>query len=95
MVACDGAAAHARRRVVLTGGPGAGKTAVLELIRRLLGVADPVKETTPEAIEALHRDSVKVVMLTATIARRRKRSLDRSGSIRLKRTCCQIGRQPS
>jgi Cu+-exporting ATPase len=30
----------------------------------LVGVADPVKETTPEAIEALHRDGVKVVMLT-------------------------------
>jgi len=34
MVACECAAAHERRRVVLTGGPGAGKTAVLELIRR-------------------------------------------------------------
>ena len=30
----------------------------------LVGVADPVKETTPEAIEALRRDGVKVVMLT-------------------------------
>ncbi|MGC8494349.1 MAG: heavy metal translocating P-type ATPase [Syntrophobacteraceae bacterium] len=30
----------------------------------LLGVADPVKETTPEAIERLHRDSIRVVMLT-------------------------------
>lgn len=30
----------------------------------LLGVADPVKETTPEAIEHLHSDGVKVVMLT-------------------------------
>jgi P-type Cu+ transporter len=30
----------------------------------LVGVADPIKETTPEAIEALHRDGVKVVMLT-------------------------------
>jgi predicted ATP-binding protein involved in virulence len=28
------AAVHERRRVVLTGGPGAGKTAVLELIRQ-------------------------------------------------------------
>ena len=31
--ACDCDEAHRRRRVVLTGGPGAGKTAVLELIR--------------------------------------------------------------
>jgi predicted ATPase len=34
VVACECAAAHERRRVVLTGGPGAGKTAVLELIRQ-------------------------------------------------------------
>ncbi|MFP3940949.1 MAG: copper-transporting P-type ATPase, partial [Thermoanaerobaculia bacterium] len=30
----------------------------------LLGVADPVKETTPEAIEALHRQGIRIVMLT-------------------------------
>ena len=30
----------------------------------LVGVADPVKATPPEAIEALHREGVKVVMLT-------------------------------
>ena len=30
----------------------------------LLGVADPVKETTPEAIDALHREGLRVVMLT-------------------------------
>lgn len=34
MVPCDCVAAHDRRRVVLTGGPGAGKTALLELIRQ-------------------------------------------------------------
>jgi predicted ATPase len=34
MVVCECAATHERRRVVLTGGPGAGKTAVLELIRQ-------------------------------------------------------------
>src|SRR5262250_2796773 len=31
---CDCFKTHVRRRVVLTGGPGAGKTAVLELIRQ-------------------------------------------------------------
>jgi predicted ATPase len=31
---CACAAAHARKRVVLTGGPGAGKTAVLELVHQ-------------------------------------------------------------
>ena len=33
MKPCDCSERHVRRRVVLTGGPGAGKTAVLELIR--------------------------------------------------------------
>ena len=33
MTACECREPHRRRRVVLTGGPGAGKTAVLELIR--------------------------------------------------------------
>lgn len=33
MKPCDCTAQHARKRVVLTGGPGSGKTAVLELIR--------------------------------------------------------------
>ena len=35
-VPCDCIAAHLPRRVVLTGGPGAGKTAVLELVKRSL-----------------------------------------------------------
>jgi Cu+-exporting ATPase len=30
----------------------------------LVGVADPIKPTTDEAIEALHREGIKVVMLT-------------------------------
>ena len=30
----------------------------------LLGVADPIKETTPQAIETLHRAGVRIVMLT-------------------------------
>ena len=34
MVTCDCHDIHTRKRVVLTGGPGAGKTAVLELIRQ-------------------------------------------------------------
>ena len=34
MVACECGGVHERRRVVLTGGPGAGKTALLELIRQ-------------------------------------------------------------
>lgn len=34
MIPCECRESHRRRRVVLTGGPGAGKTAVLELIRQ-------------------------------------------------------------
>jgi predicted ATPase len=34
MMTCDCEEQHERRRIVLTGGPGAGKTAVLELIRQ-------------------------------------------------------------
>lgn len=34
MTICECAAVHTPRRIVLTGGPGAGKTAVLELIRQ-------------------------------------------------------------
>ncbi|MGB6068271.1 MAG: copper-translocating P-type ATPase [Desulfomonilaceae bacterium] len=30
----------------------------------LLGVADPIKETTPNAIEALHREGMEIVMIT-------------------------------
>lgn len=36
MIECTCAEPHARRRIVLTGGPGAGKTAALELIRHSL-----------------------------------------------------------
>jgi Cu+-exporting ATPase len=45
-----------------------GQTVMLVAVDRkpagLIGVADPIKATTAEAIQALHRDSIKVVMLT-------------------------------
>jgi len=34
----------------------------------LIGVADPIKATTPEAIKSLHREGLKVVMLTGDSA---------------------------
>ena len=47
---------------------GAGQTVMFVVIdgavAGLLGVADPIKETTPEAIEALHREGLRLVMLT-------------------------------
>jgi len=45
----------------------------------MLGVADPIKATTPAAIEALHRENMRLVMLTgdnATTARAVSRRLD-------------------
>jgi Cu+-exporting ATPase len=30
----------------------------------LLGVADPIKETTPEALQALHREGLRLIMLS-------------------------------
>jgi Cu+-exporting ATPase len=33
-------------------------------IAGLLGVSDPVKETTPEAIRQLHEEGIRIVMLT-------------------------------
>ena len=35
-----------------------------EMVAGLLGVADPIKDTTPAAIRALHDDDVRIVMLT-------------------------------
>ncbi|HEX9699120.1 MAG TPA: HAD-IC family P-type ATPase, partial [Acidobacteriota bacterium] len=34
----------------------------------LLGVADPIKQTTPEALELLHEEGIEVVMLTGDSA---------------------------
>ena len=38
----------------------------------LLGVADPIKESTPEAIRDLHAEGIKVVVLTGAVAGRPK-----------------------
>ena len=37
---------------------------VNDRVAGLLGVADPVKQSTPEAIEQLHKDGIRIVMLT-------------------------------
>ena len=45
-----------------------GQTAMFVIINNkpagILGVADPIKSSTPEAIAALHKDNVEIVMLT-------------------------------
>jgi Cu+-exporting ATPase len=47
---------------------GEGQTVMFAALRGvaagLLGVADPIKESTPEAIEALHREGLRITMLT-------------------------------
>jgi Cu+-exporting ATPase len=47
---------------------GDGRTAMLVTIdgkpAGIIGVADPIKETTPEAIDQLHRQGINIVMLT-------------------------------
>jgi soluble P-type ATPase len=47
---------------------GSGQTVMFVAVNRVpvgvLGVADPVKDTTPEAVESLHGEGVRIVMLT-------------------------------
>ncbi len=47
---------------------GEGQTVMFVVIDQriagLIGVADPIKESTPEAISALHREGIRIVMLT-------------------------------
>jgi Cu+-exporting ATPase len=38
--------------------------AIDQQVAGLVGVADPIKESTPEAIEMLHREGIRIVMLT-------------------------------
>ena len=38
--------------------------AINKVFAGLIGVADPIKETTPEAIKSLHKEGLRVVMLT-------------------------------
>ena len=49
----------------------------------LIGVADPIKDSTPEAIDALHREGIRIVMLTGdsrtTAERRCPEAGDRRG----------------
>ncbi|TAM78270.1 copper-translocating P-type ATPase [bacterium] len=56
------AAAHAER--LRTQGKTAMYVAVDGTLAGLVAVADPIKETTPEAIRALHAAGIRVVMLT-------------------------------
>jgi Cu+-exporting ATPase len=47
---------------------GDGQTVMFVVVNKrvagLLGVADPIKQSTPEALDQLHRDGIRIVMLT-------------------------------
>lgn len=79
MKACECKEPHKRRRVVLTGGPGAGKTATLELIRQ--SFCEHVK-VLPEAAGILFgggfpRGGAPAIQRAASSLTRRRISLPR------------------
>ncbi len=60
----DGSSLSERAEVLRTKGQTVMFVAVDDKIAGLVSVSDPIKETTPAAIEALHREGVRIVMLT-------------------------------
>ena len=60
----DGRELSARAEDLRRGGQTVLFVAVENRLAGLLGVSDPIKPTTPEAIRALHDDGVRLVMLT-------------------------------
>ena len=60
----DGAAVAERAEELRADGQTIVFVAVDGSVAGLLGVADPVKQSTPEAIAALHREGLRLVMLT-------------------------------
>jgi len=60
----DGRELSARAEDLRSGGQTVMFVAVENRLAGLLGVSDPIKPTTPEAIRALHDDGVRLVMLT-------------------------------
>jgi Cu+-exporting ATPase len=60
----DAAALSSRAEELRRDGQTVMFVAINGRVAGLLGVADPIKKSTPEAIEALHKDTVRIVMLT-------------------------------
>jgi Cu+-exporting ATPase len=60
----DPGAAIARAEALRADGQTVMFVVVNNKVAGLLGVADPIKQSTPEAIEQLHRDGMRIVMLT-------------------------------
>ena len=74
-----------------------GKTAMFVAIdgalAGLVAVADPVKETTPQAIQALHDAGIRIVMLTGDNQTTAKAVAGRWGSTKSLRTSCLTRRR--
>ena len=60
----DGSPLAARAEELRTGGQTVMFVAVDGKLAGLIGVADPIKDSAPEAIRTLHREGIRVVMMT-------------------------------
>jgi Cu+-exporting ATPase len=58
----------------------------------LVGVADPIKSSTPEAIHLLHAEGIRLVMLTGDNERRPRQSRANWAWMTFRRTCCPTKR---
>jgi P-type Cu+ transporter len=67
-LAIEGSALVARAEQLRGEGQTVMFVAIDAVAAGLIGVADPIKQATPEAIELLHRDGVRIVMLTGDSA---------------------------
>jgi Cu+-exporting ATPase len=56
----------------------------------LIGIADPIKATSVEAIKQLHAENIRIVMLTGDSERPREPSLRKFTSTKWWLKCCQI-----
>jgi Cu+-exporting ATPase len=60
----DGGALANRAEALRADGQTVTFVVVENKVAGLLGVADPIKQSTPEAIDQLHKDGIRIVMLT-------------------------------
>jgi Cu+-exporting ATPase len=63
-IGVDGGALAERAEALRADGQTVMFVVVENKVGGLLGVADPIKQSTPEAIDQLHKDGIRIVMLT-------------------------------
>jgi Cu+-exporting ATPase len=63
-IGVDVALSTAQAEALRTAGQTVMFVAIEGRLAGLIGVADPIKDSTPEAIDALHREGIRIVMLT-------------------------------